>query len=455
MDQLIKNPIFWYARFAQAFFILAGCLIFMPPLWAFIYLNVTGVLTGFEISFSQILGFSLVPYPKSLLTALLIGLVLAFRSATWGSISLIFAIMVSFITAFIVMIITAFLQYFWPQWLNDSGFGAEFYFGWLVAWTAAGALYYWLLVISGFYERYQIEERGNLIAAFWAALTYGIFTPVLYLLITVKLGLGDGLAAIASGPIKAAEVETTAYLIAALLVFIIASLMRRFGRLTPLAIIVLPFIVCGVFLLLRLIAIPSDIRNDLTSFYIWVFLWLALWTALLSLVVFYLLGIIGKKRDAGLGRSILLYQGSDKIVAIAAALIIFFGMMLIAPIIWHFANQSLLAIFIGYPPSGYLWRNIWIAYVQAGCIFGGLLAIFVFINARIKFSIFFGLAILACLLGSLLPARPFILSFGFFIDNIAWPMLSYLCLIILCWGLLLVLERAGILARIRLYLNRV
>ncbi|WP_182417952.1 hypothetical protein [Bartonella sp. HY038] len=455
MAEFSKDATFWYARLVQALFIFAGCLVFMPPLWAFIYLNITGVFSGFELSFSQILALTLIPYPKSLLTALFIGLVLAFRSGTWGSISLLFAILTSFICAFIIMIITAVLQYFWPQWMNDTGFGGEFNFGWLVAFAASGALYYWLLVLSGFYDRYQIDERPNLIAAFWAALTYGISTPVLYLLITVKLAFGSAIAAIASGPIKQVQVETTAYLIAALLAFAIASLMRRFGRLTPLAILVLPWVVCAVLLLLRLIALPSEVRGDLSSFYIWVFIWLAFLTGILSLVVFYLLGIIGKRQGDGLGRNIALYEGQSILGSVIAASFIFAVMTLVAPIILHFTNQSLLAIFIGYPPIGYLWRNIWIAYVQAGCIFGGLLAISVFMTGRLKFSVFLGWAIIACLLGSLLPMRPFILSFGFFIDNIAWPMLSYLCVIILCWVMMIGLERFGVLAQLRNYLKKV
>lgn len=443
----MKDQLFWYARFVQAFFIFMGCFVFMPPLWAIIYLNLSGGFSHFEISFAQIITLSLIPYPKSLLTALFIGLIVALRSATWGSISLFFTILTSFIIAFIVMLVTEFLQFMWPQFINDSGFGAEFIFAWFLAWMAAGALYYWLLVFSGFYERYQANQRKNLISAFWVALTYGIFTPILYVLITAKLAFGDTFAMIAAGPIKQAQAEITAYLMATLLVFIVASLMRRFGRLTFLATIMLPIAVCVMFLLVYLLFKSNNLQSELSWFYIETFFYLAVFLILISFVVFYLCGIIAQEKTTILSHAVWFdKQQHHKKSAFLAASIVFIVMLLIAPIIWHLVNQSLLAIFIGYPPSSYMWRNIWIAYLQVGCIFSGLVAIAVFISGRLQFNYFFVAAIMACLIGSFLPNRPFLLSVGFYIDAIAWPMLSYLVLSIICWLLCVGLERLGLIA---------
>ncbi|MHC5306306.1 hypothetical protein [Bartonella sp. LJL80] len=412
---------FWKARLLQAILVGISGMVVLPSLWAFFFLTFGG--------WFQTLGFSLATaffkpyqiYPPSFLTACVIVVLTALRSASWGSVSLRFCLIASLVAAIGFDAGLRILISIWPQKMADLGLANEAFFYWVGAWFFAGGLYWCVLALSGLSKRYKADERVRLSDAAKVTLVFAIFGPMLYAIATLWLMLGAELAFLAAqGPLSG-DINTAGLMLTTLIVFSAVRKLRLEGSLSWIWLLTVSIAIALCFWIVDSLAVSKADWQKTGMHHLGVYLATAISLTVFGGGLLRMMGVSfrGHRMDTCIRPSPLLASGSLRAFAPFAAIII----CIVAPPIWQCGVILWRALLFALPPVTFFTANLSLAYMHAGVIFGLFTLALCLWHRSINFTWMFGAALATSLCSIFLPTSYLGISFGFFYDHIGWSML--------------------------------
>ncbi|AQS40796.1 MAG: Hypothetical protein BHV28_00700 [Candidatus Tokpelaia hoelldobleri] len=425
---------FWKARVFQFSLVFIGGILLLQPVWAFVYLVTAGVLFDLVATVKGVFSIIITVYPKEVVTATLIAFVMALRSATWGSISLVFTIGTTAFLAAVMEAGTRVIAAFYPDTLIEAGFGRESFWLWLLAWLVAACVFYAALAFCGLNRRYHVDERENLHHAFWAVVIFALYCPIIYGLLYFRIMYGDELALLIARygalPAKGGYIPflmaggTGFFLLAHLRANAIVSVRFLFGVVGA---------VCAIFCLLQMV---DDL--SLWRFYLIFYPMFALCSALLGWVLLRFLGVPGESPVFST-RIVATGQKKGRFYR-SFGLWVFVVTVLVAPFAWHMLAIVLRAVLLGVPPLTYWGTGLGISYGKVGLFFAVPAGLYAAWKGRVDFT-----ALFVCAFVALLPEMRFLpesygVSLGWYYDYLGWPMLIYAGVCVAVW-LVLVMTR--------------
>ncbi|WP_297322130.1 hypothetical protein [uncultured Bartonella sp.] len=420
-DTSLRPVSFLKARIVQAILVMASAVIILPVAWSFFFLLLAGWFKTFGFSLTIAFFRPYQIYLPSFITACLMALVLGMRSASWGSISLRFTAISSIVMAAVFDICVRATKFLGPQYLENIGIDNESFFYWLSAWFCAGALFWLILNLSGLTDRYKEQERARLIDAAKLALVYAIYGPVLYVIITLRVMIGDSLGLLAARGTLSGEINTSGLMLVSLAVFCGVRKLRLAGDLTwrwlfsvTLAIAVCLWIIDSIFVS------KSDWQQ--TGLYVLaVYIFTAISLTLVGGGLLLLMGVpfSGKRFETLILPSPRFYNGQRGFFA----LIVFAIFFIVAPPLWQSGTLLWRALLFSLPPVSFFTASLILAYLNAGIVFAGVIAVIAFFKRQITFNTIFVAALICAICGLFLPINYLGVNFGILFNTIGWSML--------------------------------
>lgn len=424
----VTDICFWKARIFQFSLVFIAGILLLQPVWAFVYLVTAGILFDLVTTVKGVFSIVMTVYPKEVVTATLIAFVTALRSATWGSVSLVFTVVVTALLAAVMEGATRAIATLYPDILAEAGFGRESFWLWVLAWLVAAGVFYAALVFCGLNRRYHVDERENLRHAFWAVVIFAVYCPIIYGLLYFRIMYGDELALLIAryGALPARGGYIPFLMAGGIGFFLLAHLRAN-------AVVSVRFLfgavgaVCAIFCLLQMV---DDL--SLWRFYLVFYLMFALCNALLGWVLLRFLGVPGENPVFST-RIVATGQRKGRFYR-SFGFWVFMVAVLVAPFVWHMLAIVLRAILLGIPPLAYLWTGLGISYGKVGLFFAVPAGLYAAWKGRVDFP-----ALFVCALIALLP-ESYGVSLGWYYDYLGWPMLIYAGVCVVVW-LVLVMTR--------------
>ena len=161
---------------------------------------------------------------------------------------------------------------------------------------------------------------------------------------------------------------------------------------------------------------------QLTGLYVLaVYLLTAISLSLIGGVLLYLLGVPfnGKRFQKIIRPSPRFHHGSRFFFALFLFIIFFIS----APPLWQSGTILWRALLFSFPPASFFTASLSLAYLNAGLIFGGFIAIIAFLKRQIDFVSIFLAAFICALCSLFLPISYLGVNFGLVFNSIGWSML--------------------------------
>lgn len=420
-DTTFRSVSFLAARIVQALLVIASAIAILPIAWSFFFLLSGGWFKTFGFSLTIAFFRPYQIYLPSFITACLIALALGLRSASWGSISFRFALISTIIMAFLFDVFVRAGKLLFPQKLESVGIDNESFFYWLIAWFCAGALFWFLLNISGLTRRYKEQERQRLIDAAKLAIVYAIYGPVLYIIITLFVMVGDNLALLAARGAVSGEINTSGLMLVSVTIFCGIRKLRLEGTLTWRWLFTVTFIIALCFWIVDSLFVSKANWQKTGLYVLAVYVLTAVGLTLIGGGILRLMGVsFSKKRcETTIRPSPRFYNGKRGIFA----LFVFILFFIVAPPLWQSGSILWRALLFSLPPASFFTANLALAYLNAGIVFAGCVGIIAFIKQEITFNSIFLAALFCAFCTLLLPINYLGVNFGVLFNFVGWSML--------------------------------
>lgn len=411
MMQEQSSVTFWQARLAQALLIFIGITAILPVVWRVVAALISKLIYPTTFSIFDVLSRGV--YWPALVTGIVLGLVVALRSATWGAIGWRFMIIATLAVSLMIDLLIRVFGIF--------GFGKELFFLWMLSWLVTGAVGYSLLRFTALDQRYRPTARPLLLKALAIVIVYGIYVPAFYTLL--KLGIiynGDRVAYLAGRKEFIGTLELASFFIAALIVVGLIAKLRRGGM--HYFSLIWPVAVIFFFLFLHLcIAGFSHFGSWLYFYVLFAGLCIGFSTVLLVL--------LDDKT------STCLEAGPSVVNRQKFAFIVFIILALIAVPMWQSLTIIWRSLIFGLPPSAFFTARFHIA-VASGVCFAVPCALYAWKKQHIRFTNIFITALCSSFLCSFFPTGHLGFSLGFLFDHLFWQMLVFGPIAVVGWYVL-------------------
>lgn len=412
---------FLQARILQSLLVAVAAIIILPTAWSFFFLLFGGWFKTFGFSLTVAFFRPYQIYLPSFMTACMIAVILALRSASWGSISLRFSLITSIIMALVFDGSIRAMKTFFPELLANVGISNESFFYWVIAWFFAGVVFWLILNSSGLNRRYKEMERPRLVDAVKLAIVYAIYGPVLYIIITLWIMAGDSLSYLGARGSVSGEINTAGLMLVSLTVFCGVRRLRLQGSLTWRWLFIVTIAISLIFWITDSIFVTKSDWQE-TGFYV---LAVDLITAISLTIIggglLYLLGVPfnGKRYQTIVRPSPRFHHGSRSFFAI----FVFFIFFVCAPPVWQSGTILWRALLFSLPPVSFFTASLPLAYINAGLVFSGCVGAIAFISQQINFTSVFFAAFICALCSLFLPISYLGVNFGIIFNFIDWSML--------------------------------
>lgn len=420
-DTAFRSVSFLEARLVQALLVIISAIVILPVAWSFFFLLFGGWFKtlGFSLTIAFFRPYQI--YLPTFITASLTALVLGVRSATWGSISFRFALISAVIIALLFDVSVRVVKLLFPQQLGKLGIDNESFFYWLVAWLCAGALFWFILNISGLTRRYKEQERARLIDAAKLALVYAIYGPVLYVIITLWIMIGDSLGILAARGALSGEINTSGLMLVSLTVFCGVRKLRLDGNLTWRWLFTVTIAIAFCFWIVDSMFVSKSNWQE-TGFYVLaVYVLTAISLTLIAGGILRLMGVpfYGKRFAMAIFPSPRFHNGKR----ITFAFFVFLIFFIVAPPLWQSGTLLWRALLFSLPPVSFFTASLVLAYLNAGIVFAGCVGVIAFIKQQITFNLIFLAALICAFCSLFLPISHLGVNFGILFNFIGWSML--------------------------------
>lgn len=402
---------FWQARAAQALLIFIGITTILPVIWRIVATLLSGIIYPAEFSVSAILSYGV--YIPALITGIILALVIALRSATWGEITWRFMLSAAFAVSFII-------DFF--VWAFKIG--TENFFISILSWLVAGAVGYGLLCLCALDRRYCAAERPLFPKALLTVITYGIYIPALYTLLKLAIIYdGDRVAYLVGRQEFIGTMEPASFLMAVIIVVGFVVNLRRGQWHSKHFWVVWPLGVIIFFLFLHF----------LTSGFAGFFAWLRFYFLFTVLCVGF--------------STLLLALFEDRIPNVLKAwpqladrrkftILVFSVLAIAAVVLWQCFTIIWLSFVFGLPSITFFFSQLHIA-ILSGVIFFALpCAFYAWVKQCINFTVIFIVALCASVICSFLPSGHLGVPLGFVFDHLFWQMLTFGPTAVISWYIL-------------------
>lgn len=420
-DITVRPVGFLLARFLQAVLVFVAGIIILPTAWSFFFLLFGGWFKTFGFSLTIAFFRPYQIYLPSFITACLIAFILAARSASWGSISLRFTLITSVLMALLFDGAIRAFKFLFPTLFASVGIQNEAFLYWTIAWIFAGFLFFIILNLSGLTLRYKEMERPRLVDAMKFAIVYAIYGPVLYIIITLWIMIGDSLSYLGARGTISGEINTAGLMLVSLTVFCGVRRLRLQGSLSWRWLFSITIAISMVFWIVDSIFVSKS-DWQLTGLYVLaVYLLTAISLSLIGGVLLYLLGVPfnGKRFQKIIRPSPRFHHGSRFFFALFLFIIFFIS----APPLWQSGTILWRALLFSFPPASFFTASLSLAYLNAGLIFSSFIAIIAFLKRQIDFVSIFLAAFICALCSLFLPISYLGVNFGLIFNSIGWSML--------------------------------
>lgn len=426
---------FWLARLLQGLLIFVASLVFLPVLWSMVLLFVTGYFQTIILSISNILFVTLKIYPRSFVTAFLIGLILAARSATWGTITFRFLTICSLVIIIFVDVVLRLYYIFGAKNLSLYGFGNEPFLYNLISWCISAMGLWAVLYFMGLTKRYNLNERARLHDACKAVIVYALYGPILYIIFYLLFVLGDDLSFLAASGQLAGQLTPATLIMSATMIVLIVRQLRRYGTLSWLWLLLNTIVISLAFCLLNFTAI--EVSFDDWQNYLAAYVMTALSLSFIGGVTLRLMGVsFQHQRFIKSFKTYAIADSANKPTLQKQTLFAFAIIFLIAPPLWQVSNIMWRSILFGLPPIQYFAAHSGLNFLHVSLFLTLPLIIYGLSRRQIGFSTLFYIALFGTWIGSFILNNYLGVSFGYFYDHLGWGMLVNLPIIWLIWAFL-------------------
>jgi len=403
---------FLAARVLQGLVLGIIAFMFLPIFWGVFYPVLSGDIAFLASRPFDLVALALRPFPKAEIACVLLALILALRSASWGRVGLLFCLTSSLIVAALVEMSLYGLAILCDEsWLSMRGLSRDNSSIWLASWGLAGACFYLIIRLGLFHHRPLPNDRPRTVAAFWMLLLYIIYAPIIYELVQLRLLYGEDLIWYRAQGLEFETGQSLSWFLACLCGLAAVVSARRMKEIKNLTLILLPFASGLLFFMLVISLHPDMEAQDMLAFGQVIFLYALMLSACIS----------GIRWDSW-------HAVSDRrgIFALKIWGIIF----LLGPPLYQMMSLTLRGLIIGLPPFSFYLATIELAYLHVGLIFAGTTALYAYFAARIHYPALFLCALVTSAASLFLPAPHLGIGLGGFVDHIGWPMLLLLPIIL-------------------------
>lgn len=412
---------FLYARFLQAILVIAAAIIILPTAWSFFFLLFGGWFKTFGFSLTIAFFRPYQIYLPSFITATLIAFILGLRSASWGSISFRFGLLTTITIALVFDGAVRVAKALFPVFLANVGIANEAFFYWMVAWLFAGALFWIILNVTGLTRRYKEKERPRLIDAMKLAVVCAIYGPVLYIIITLWIMVGDSLGYLGARGTVSGEINTAGLMFVSLTIFCGIRKLRLQGTLSWRWLFAVTLAIAFCFWIIDSIFVSKSDWQQTGLYVLAVYVLTAISLTVVGGGLLYLMGVPfnGKRFDITIQPSPRFYNGNR----IYFALFVFFIFFVVAPPLWQSGALLWRALLFSLPPVSFFTASFSLAYLNAGIVFAGSIGLIAFFKKQITFNLVFLAACISAFCSLFLPISYLGVNFGIVFNFIGWSML--------------------------------
>lgn len=412
---------FFQARFLQAVLVIVAAVIILPTAWSFFFLLFGGWFKTFGFSLTVAFFRPYQIYLPSFITALLIAFVLGLRSASWGSISLRFSLVTSIFMALLFDGSVRIGKILFPAFLAKIGVTNESFFYWVLAWLFAGALFWVILNASGLTRRYKETERQRLLDAMKFAVVCAIYGPVLYIIITLWIMVGDNIGYLGARGAVSGEINTAGLMFVSLTVFCGIRKLRLQGTLSWRWLFTVTMVIAFCFWIVDSIFVSKSDWQQTGLYVLAVYILTAISLTVVCGGLLYLMGMPfnGKSSKITILPSPRFYSGKRTYFS----LFVFFIFFVVAPPLWQSGTLLWRALLFSLPPLSFFTASLSLAYLNAGIVFAGCVGLIAFIKQQITFNLIFLAAFICALCSLFLPISYLGIDFGIVFNCIGWSML--------------------------------
>ena len=412
---------FFYARCLQAVLVIIAAVVILPTAWSFFFLLFGGWFKTFGFSLTIAFFRPYQIYLPSFVTASLIAIVLGLRSASWGIISFRFSLVTSAIMAVLFDGSVRLAKILVPAFLAKIGIANEAFFYWVLAWVFAGALFWVILNASGLTRRYKETERQRLLDAMKLTFVCALYGPVLYIILTLWIMVGDSLSYLGARGSVSGEINTAGMMFVSLTVFCGIRKLRLQGTLSWRWLFTVTMVIAVCFWIVDSIFVSKSDWQQTGLYILALYVFTAIGLSLVCGGLLYLMGVPfhGKSFKTTILPSPRFYNGKR----IYFSLFVFFIFFIVAPPIWQSGTLLWRALLFSLPPASFFTASLSLAYLNAGIVFAGCVALIAFIKQQITFNLVFLAAFICALCSLFLPINYLGVDFGIVFNFIGWSML--------------------------------
>ena len=420
-DKKFRPVGFLQARFLQAILVVLAALVILPTAWSFFFLLLGGWFKTFGFSLTIAFFRPYQIYLPSFITACLIAFILGLRSASWGSISLKFSLITSVLMALFFDGTIRIMKLSFPQLLSSVGISNESFPYWMAAWFFAGGLFWIILNMSGLTRRYKEGERARLVDAMKLTVIYAIYGPVLYIIVTLWVMVGDDLSYLGARGVISGKINTAGLMLVSLTIFCGVRKLRLYGTLTWRWLFAVTIAISLSFWIVDSIFVSKSDWQQTGLYILAVYLLTAISLTVIGGGLLCLSGVpfTGKSLKTTIRPNPRYHLGSR----VYFALFVFFIFFISAPPLWQSGTILWRALLFSFPPASFFTANLSFAYLDAGIVFAGCVAIIAFIKREIDFNSIFLAALICAFCSLFLPVSYLGVNFGIFFDFVGWSML--------------------------------
>lgn len=434
MDTNIAQSGFWKTRFLQALLVAAAAVIMLPSCWSFFFLAYGGWLKtlGFSLSIAFFRPYQI--YPPSFVTACFLAIIIALRSMSWGSVSLRYTLIAAFVVSLLIDLLLRVTTHFWPEEMAKLGLANEAVVYWVAAWVSASLVFWVILNLSGLTRRYKISERPRLYDAAKLALVYAIFGPILYAIITLWVMVGDSLVFLAARGLVSGEINTSGLMLISLAAFCGVRKLRLDGGLAWCWLLLVNFTIALCFWIVDSIFVNKVDWQQTGLQLLAVYSLTAIALTAIGGGLLRLMGVAfnGNRFRSTIYPSVQYHHGQPSMFALFVLALF----VIVAPPVWQCGTLMWRGLLFSLPPASFFTANLSSAYLNAGLVFSGSVALIAYYKKAIDFNSIILASLFSACCSLFLPMSYLGVDFGIFYNFIGWSMLLLAPAAVLAWYIL-------------------